>query len=110
MTSAFPIATRFDRRKGSPATISTPALARVSASGNHIGLRDYLRAHPDVAREYGELKQALAKRFPDDIDSYIAGKTEFVLGILAKAGLSGEELEAVRRINRPAGSDTSSLG
>lgn len=66
---------------------------------NHLGVRDYLRAHPDVAREYGELKQRLALQYADDIDRYIDGKTEFVLGVLAKVGLSESELASIRQIN-----------
>src|SRR5688572_24780737 len=31
---------------------------------NHLGLRDYLRAHPQAVEEYGGLKAALASRFP----------------------------------------------
>lgn len=68
---------------------------------NHLGLRDYLRAHPDEAAEYGELKHALAERFPDDIDSYIAGKTDFILGILRKVGFTDAELAAIRDTNQP---------
>ena len=46
------------------------AAARGSMSlRNHLGLRDYLRSHPDAAKEYGDLKSSLARRFPDDIDS-----------------------------------------
>jgi GrpB-like predicted nucleotidyltransferase (UPF0157 family) len=67
---------------------------------NHLGLRDYLRSHPEAAREYGELKASLASRFPEDIDSYIAGKTDFVLRILGASGLSEMELAAIRRINQ----------
>ena len=67
---------------------------------NHLGLRDYLRAHPEAAREYGDLKQSLARQFPDDIDSYIAGKTGFITGILQQLGLSSEELAILREINR----------
>ena len=67
---------------------------------NHLGLRDYLRAKPDVARAYGDLKAALAKRFPDDIDRYIAGKTDFILNILREIGLSDDELAAIKRINQ----------
>lgn len=40
----------------------------------HLVFRDYLRAHPAVAKEYGELKIRLGKQFPYDIDSYINGK------------------------------------
>jgi GrpB-like predicted nucleotidyltransferase (UPF0157 family) len=68
---------------------------------NHLGVRDYLRAHPEAAREYGELKETLAMRFPNDIDGYIAGKTEFILGILRQIGLTGEEVAAIRGINQP---------
>ena len=67
---------------------------------NHLGLRDYLRAHPQAANEYGDLKATLASRFPEDIDAYIAGKTEFILAILRKIGLTHEELAAIRSINQ----------
>lgn len=69
---------------------------------NHLGLRDYLRANPDAARQYGDLKASLAERFPEDIDSYIAGKTDFILGILRTVGLDDDELAEIRRINSPA--------
>ena len=68
---------------------------------NHLGLRDYLRAHPEAANAYGDLKARLAKQFPEDIDSYIAGKTEFILGILHDVGLTDDELAAIRSINQP---------
>jgi GrpB-like predicted nucleotidyltransferase (UPF0157 family) len=32
--------------------------------------RDYLRTHPMAAHAYAEIKHQLAKRFPEDIDSY----------------------------------------
>ncbi len=67
---------------------------------NHLGLRDYLRAHPESALDYGELKVMLAKRYPEDIDAYIAGKTEFILGILQRIGLTREELAAIRGMNQ----------
>ncbi|MFD1953281.1 GrpB family protein [Paenibacillus thailandensis] len=44
----------------------------------HLAFRDYLRAHPDAAREYGELKTKLASQFPHDITAYIKGKAKFV--------------------------------
>lgn len=67
---------------------------------NHLGVRDYLRAHPAVAREYGDLKAALARLFPNDIDRYIVGKTEFVLGILEKIGFTADEIAEIKRINQ----------
>jgi GrpB-like predicted nucleotidyltransferase (UPF0157 family) len=67
---------------------------------NQLGLRDYLRVHPDAARAYGDLKDILATRFRDDVDRYIAGKTDFILGILRTIGLTDEELAAIGRINQ----------
>lgn len=40
----------------------------------HLAFRDYLRVHPDVAQEYGSLKEKLSQKFPYDIESYIKGK------------------------------------
>lgn len=51
----------------------------------HLVFRDYLRAHPAVAREYGELKIRLGKQFPYDIDSYIDGKEELATKIQVQA-------------------------
>lgn len=51
----------------------------------HLVFRDYLRSHPDVAREYGELKRNLSRQFPYDIDSYINGKEGLASAIQAQA-------------------------
>lgn len=69
---------------------------------NHVGLRDYLRTHPETARAYGDLKSSLARQFPNNIDSYVAGKTEFILGILSEIGFTADELAAIRSINTQA--------
>ncbi len=44
----------------------------------HLVFRDYLRCHPISARDYARLKEELAHQFPEDMDSYIAGKNAFV--------------------------------
>jgi GrpB-like predicted nucleotidyltransferase (UPF0157 family) len=44
----------------------------------HLAFRDYLRAHPEEAQAYSRLKQELARRFPHDIDSYMAGKNDWI--------------------------------
>jgi GrpB-like predicted nucleotidyltransferase (UPF0157 family) len=44
----------------------------------HLAFRDYLRAHPEEAQAYGRLKQALARRFPYDIEGYMAGKNNLI--------------------------------
>lgn len=44
----------------------------------HIAFRDYMRAHPSIAVEYGELKECLARDNPNDMEAYIDGKDAFV--------------------------------
>jgi len=51
----------------------------------YLGFRDHLRADPTAARRYGELKEALAARFPHDRESYINGKSEFVREVLSRS-------------------------
>lgn len=70
------------------------------ALANHLAVRDYLRTHPETAREYGELKKRLAREFPHDIDSYVEGKSDFILGILRAVGFSTARLDAIERANR----------
>lgn len=51
----------------------------------HLRFRDYLRAHPAQAHRYGELKQALAQRYPQDIHGYMDGKDALIKELLAEA-------------------------
>jgi GrpB-like predicted nucleotidyltransferase (UPF0157 family) len=44
----------------------------------YVGFRDYLRTHPDAAREYGELKQRLAREYGADRDGYTNAKSAFI--------------------------------
>lgn len=47
----------------------------------HLVFRDYLRANTDAAREYEQLKEQLAKRFPKQSGDYTAAKSEFILSM-----------------------------
>ncbi|MBC9914188.1 GrpB family protein [Chitinophaga varians] len=69
---------------------------------NHLQLRDYLRQHPDTARQYGTLKQELAVKYPHDIDSYVEGKTAFITGILAHTGMEEDALKNITAQNKAA--------
>ena len=53
--------------------------------GRHLAVRNYLRNHPDAAKEYGELKTVLAEQFTYDIDGYCNGKDKFVKELEEKA-------------------------
>jgi GrpB-like predicted nucleotidyltransferase (UPF0157 family) len=44
----------------------------------HLAFRDYLRCHPDVARNYDALKRQLVASCGGDIEVYIDGKDTFV--------------------------------
>jgi GrpB-like predicted nucleotidyltransferase (UPF0157 family) len=44
----------------------------------HLAVRDYLRTHAEEAKQYGDLKENLAKQFPKDIEAYMDGKDAFV--------------------------------
>jgi GrpB-like predicted nucleotidyltransferase (UPF0157 family) len=46
--------------------------------------RDYLRAHPDEAVCYAELKRHLAQQFSTNREAYTNGKTEYVRSIMQK--------------------------
>lgn len=50
-----------------------------------LAFRDYLRAHPEEASFYGELKQALALQFPEDLEGYAIGKSVFIDKLEKKA-------------------------
>lgn len=49
-----------------------------------IKIRDYLQHNPKIAKEYGELKQELAKSTESDRDEYKKRKSYFIENILNK--------------------------
>ncbi len=51
---------------------------RLPGDADEIFFRDYLNAHPDVAKEYEALKMSLCERYAPDRDAYTAAKTDFV--------------------------------
>lgn len=76
----------FRRRRG---MASTHHLSLAEPTSTHhrvtIAFRDALRADAALAKRYCELKLELARRFPRDRGSYIAGKTAFVAEVLARS-------------------------
>jgi GrpB-like predicted nucleotidyltransferase (UPF0157 family) len=53
----------------------------------HLAFRDYMRVHPEEAQRYSDLKQQLAKQYPDNIEGYMDGKDEFIKAIDQKAAV-----------------------
>ena len=46
---------------------------------HHLNFRDYMIAHPQEARAYSRLKEELARKYPEDIESYMKGKDGFII-------------------------------
>ncbi len=51
---------------------------RLENDVDEIYFRDYLNAHPEVAKEYEKLKLRLWKKYEHDRDAYTDAKTKFV--------------------------------
>ncbi len=60
-------------------------LEPASPEWERLLFRDHLRAHPDVAAAYGELKRRIADEHPDDRVAYAKAKTDFIAGVMRAA-------------------------
>jgi GrpB-like predicted nucleotidyltransferase (UPF0157 family) len=72
---------RYFRRNGACGTRTHQVHAFLAGGpevARHLAFRDYMIAHPESARAYGELKQRLAAQYPDDMEAYMDGKDAFV--------------------------------
>jgi GrpB-like predicted nucleotidyltransferase (UPF0157 family) len=66
---------------------------------NHLALRDFLRANPGKAKQYGELKKRLVAENPFDIDLYIKNKTPFIIDILQTIGFDKSMIDRIKKDN-----------
>ena len=75
-----------------------------------IAFRDYLRAHPETARQYESLKRQLAARYRDDREAYTAAKHSFIERVTSLA--LGEPWEGCGRLThrrpQPSARETNS--
>lgn len=55
---------------------------------SNLLFRDYLRNHPDVRQQYGQLKKELANKHYFDRVTYTNAKAPFITNIIQKAKLS----------------------
>jgi GrpB-like predicted nucleotidyltransferase (UPF0157 family) len=60
-----------------------------AAFKRHVFFRNYLRAHPQVAREYAELKRRLAKQYHDNRSKYQEAKAGFIDALIERAEREG---------------------
>lgn len=67
---------------------------------NHLALKEYLINNPKAVLEYSKLKKDLAIKYPNDIDSYIDGKTDFIVGILNKCGITEKDRKEITYQNK----------
>lgn len=99
----------FRSPEGLPAHHLYVCLEGSAALENHLALRDFLRRNSTAVADYGRLKKKLASRFPSDMDSYTAGKTDYILGMLRSAGIPESRLQAIRDANRQVESAVTAL-
>jgi GrpB-like predicted nucleotidyltransferase (UPF0157 family) len=80
----------FRKGVGGPWTHHAHVMARSDPGWERrLVFRDYLRAHPDAAAAYVNLKRKLAEACKDDIAAYRNGKDQFVADAMAKAEKTG---------------------
>ena len=51
---------------------------RYSGDWDELYFRDYLKAHPETAKEYGKLKLEQKQKYEHDRDTYTYAKTDFI--------------------------------
>jgi GrpB-like predicted nucleotidyltransferase (UPF0157 family) len=66
---------------------------------NHLLFRDTLRSDKGLVEEYAALKMSLTDDHTITRETYTLRKTNFILSVLAKAGLSEKELEEIAQAN-----------
>jgi len=67
---------------------------------NHLLLRKHLRNNEKAIKAYSEIKLELANKYPNDIDSYVEGKTNIIAEFLRNEGMNIEELNRIKSINK----------
>jgi GrpB-like predicted nucleotidyltransferase (UPF0157 family) len=66
---------------------------------NHLTFREALLKDKKLAERYGQLKAALIADPETTKETYTRSKTDFILFVLAQAGLEAEELNQIKEAN-----------
>ncbi len=81
---------------------------------DEVFFRDYLIAHPDLAKEYEKLKMNLLPAFKHDRDGYTEAKTEFIQRVIKRQSTDqgfhfGEKKAIINKHNNYLKDDKSEL-
>lgn len=77
---------RYFRKGAEPSSHHLHMVQRTTSFWHdHLLFRDYLRTHDETARDYEELKKALAAKLGDDRLAFTEAKTAFIESVLAQA-------------------------
>ena len=74
-------------------------LADSLALRNHLLFRDTLKKSEDLIEKYTELKLALTDKREITREEYTKRKTDFIISVLAKAGLDESQLKEITNAN-----------
>ncbi len=66
---------------------------------NHILFRDALTKDKDLIEKYNHLKKSLTEKLAITREEYTTKKTEFIISVLAMAGLNEDELNDITNAN-----------
>jgi GrpB-like predicted nucleotidyltransferase (UPF0157 family) len=66
---------------------------------NHILFRDFLNNNEELKEKYSELKKSLTENFAITREEYTSKKTEFIVSVLAMAGLDERSLREITNVN-----------
>lgn len=78
--------TLYVRKQGPPRVNVHLAVFGNEFWAEHLLFRDFLRAHPEAAREYEALKRRVLSEVGPDPPAYNAAKAAFIREIIARAG------------------------
>ncbi|WDV45174.1 GrpB family protein [Clostridiaceae bacterium M8S5] len=67
---------------------------------NNLLVRNHLRKNKEAVKAYSDIKRKLAKEYPNDIESYIDGKTDLLISFLKAEGMNADELNSIKAINK----------
>jgi GrpB-like predicted nucleotidyltransferase (UPF0157 family) len=73
---------------------------------NQLGVRDICRTDPAVRDAYGRKKLELSQQEWTSVDEYCVAKNDIIARILEKAGMSEEEREEIRELNKVTETET----